>query len=240
MRRVLIVIGAVGLLMVVGLVVYALAFRDTATPVDRADLTVAASGSAPGDPGVYVYETTGYETIDALSGARHDYPAETFLTISSGPCGPVSRWDALGERWISWAHCASFGAITGTLNFHEWFGIPDLEEETCSPPLPLVPAAEVVIACVTDDTTETYTVTSLGEVIMMVSGASVITEHVRVTSRLTGGSTGTSTAELWVLPGSVLVVSTTVERHTVTPSRVGDVHYDEEYTLRLMSMEPSP
>ena len=43
-----------------------------------------------------------------------------------------------------------------------------------------------------------------------------------------------------MLPGSVLVVSTTVERHTVTPSRVGDVHYDEEYTLRLMSMEPSP
>ncbi|MGH2728364.1 MAG: hypothetical protein ACRDKS_15455, partial [Actinomycetota bacterium] len=32
--------------------------------------------------GVYVYATDGYEETDALSGQRHDYPAETALTIS--------------------------------------------------------------------------------------------------------------------------------------------------------------
>ena len=36
-------------------------------------------GSAPGDPGLYTYATTGFEEIDALGGARHGYPAETLL-----------------------------------------------------------------------------------------------------------------------------------------------------------------
>jgi hypothetical protein len=56
---------------------------------------------------------------------------------------------------------------------------------------------------------------------------------------LTGGSTGSSQVDLWVLPDTVIVVKTVVERHTTTPSRVGDVHYDEIYTLVLASLEPT-
>jgi hypothetical protein len=41
-----------------------------------------------------------------------------------------------------------------------------------------------------------------------------------------------------MLPGTVLVVKTTVERHTTSPSRIGDVHYDEVYTLVLASVTP--
>jgi hypothetical protein len=240
MRRALIVIGALGLLVLGGWVTYLLAFRDTATPVDRADLTVATSGSAPGDPGVYVYGSSGYEAIDALTGARHDYPAETYLTITDGPCGPAVRWDALAERWISWDHCGPDLAVTRMQGLHQWFGVPDLEDEVCSNPLPLVPAAESTVACVAGATTETYRVTPLGPEPVLIGGEEVIADHVRIISELSGGSTGSSEADLWVYPGTVLVVKTTVERHTVTPSRVGDVHYDEEYTLLLKSMEPSP
>ena len=63
----------------------------TATPVDGTGFDV---GTAPGDPGLYVYATLGFEEIDALGGARHDYPSETFITIQPGRVrqpGPLDR-----------------------------------------------------------------------------------------------------------------------------------------------------
>jgi len=238
MRRLWLIVGIVGVLVVAAVATYVLAFRDTATPVDPTDLTVVGAGSLPGDPGVYRYDTTGFEEVDAMAGARHEYPPETYLTIGAGPCGPMARWDALAERWVEWDHCGADFAITGTRGYHEWFGVPDLEHESCPEPLPLVPAAAVTVACVTGDTTETYTVTPLGSADLVVEGEAIATDHVRITSVLTGDTTGESVVEVWVLPDTVLVVKTTVERHTTSPSRIGDVHYDEVYSLVLVSVTP--
>ncbi len=235
MRRVWLLIAILVLLAGAALATYLLAFRDTATPVDPTDLTATTAGSAAT---VYVYDTIGFEEVDALSGARHDYPEQTYLTITEGPCGPIARWDALAERWVEWEHCGPEHAITATRGYHEWFGVPDLEEEVCPEPLPLFPAAVTVVACVTGDTTETYTITPMGPTTLVVAGSEVMTEHVRVESELSGGTTGSSQVELWVIAESVLVVKTVVERHTTSPSRIGDVHYDEEYTLVLASLEP--
>ena len=237
-RSLPILIGIVVLLTLAAVITYALAFRDTATPVDPTDLTVAGAGTLPGDPGVYRYATTGFEENDALAGARHDYPVETYLTIGAGACGTTARWDALAERWVEWDHCGPGVAVTGTRGYHEWFGVPDLEHEACPEPLPMVPAATVTVACVTGDTTETYTVTPLGAEDLVIAGETVTTDHVRIASVLTGGTTGASEVELWVLPDTVLVVKTTVGRHTTSPSRIGDVHYDEVYTLVLASLMP--
>lgn len=231
MRRVLIVAGIVVVAALVALVVYLLAFRDTATPVDPTDLRGAE---------VYPYLTTGYEEIDALSGARHDYPALTYLLVTDGSCGPVVRWEALAERWVEWEHCGPDDAATGTRSYHEWFGVPDLEVEVCPEPMPLVPSDVVTVACVTGDTTETYTITPMGSKAILLGGEEVVVDHVVVTSVLTGGTTGGSRVDLWVLPGTVLVVRTEVDRHTVSPSRVGDVRYDEVYTLVMESPPVSP
>ena len=43
--------------------------------------TVAPPASCP-QPGVYTYTTTGSDGVDALGGARHQYPATTTLTVS--------------------------------------------------------------------------------------------------------------------------------------------------------------
>src|SRR3989304_5823376 len=50
------------------------------------------AGGAAAHPG-------GSDTAAAVRGARHVYPAETFLTITAAGCGAAARWDALAERW---------------------------------------------------------------------------------------------------------------------------------------------
>jgi hypothetical protein len=238
MRRKLIALGVLTVLFAAGAIVYILVLSNAPTPVERSAVTAAVVGSEPGDPGVYVYETAGYEVVDALAGARHDYPAETYLTIAPGECGPVARWDALEQRWDEWSHCGPGGAITASRNYHEWFGVGNLDDQVCSDPLPLVPAAPVTVACTATEFIETYRVTPMGSDTVVVGGVEVATDWVRVTSELTGATTGDSQVDLWVYPGTVLVVRMTVVRHNVTDTQIGDVVYDEAYTVTLVALEP--
>lgn len=224
------------LLLAAGTALLVWSMRNTTTPVT---VTTGGASGNPGEPGVYRYATTGFEEVDALAGARHDYPATTFLTITDGPCGPVVRWDALEERWVEWEHCGPAFEITRTTSYHQWFGIPDLEVEVCTPPIPLVPDAATTTVCVAGDRTETYTREFLGRETVEVAGEAVETDRVRVTSRVTGSTTGTTTTDLWVFPGTPLVVQIVVEAITTTPSAVGDVHHTEAYTAVLVALEPS-
>lgn len=239
MRRVIIGLGAAGAIVGLGWAGYLVAFRDTSTPVDRADITAPTVVAAPGGPGVYQYETTGYESVDALSGARHDYPATTYLVITDGACGPVARWEALRERWMTWEHCGPDRAITRSEGYHEWFGVADHEDERCDPALPLVPEEAVTVTCDSGTTTETYRVTPLGAETLTIGGAAVEVDRVLFESEVFGSSTGTSRAEVWVLRGTVLVVRTEVVRTITTPTGVGDVHYEESYTLQVTSVIPT-
>jgi hypothetical protein len=85
-------------------------FRAATTdgPATTAPATTAPATSAPVEtthpaapsrrlpsPGVYVYATTGSESVDALAGTDHDYPAETTITVLRAGCGVVLRWVAL-------------------------------------------------------------------------------------------------------------------------------------------------
>ncbi|HAX82840.1 MAG TPA: hypothetical protein DCY40_09780 [Actinobacteria bacterium] len=238
MRRLLIAVGATTVLLAAAAVVYILVFANAATPVDRSAVTAAVVGSEPGDLGVYVYATTGFEAVDALAGARHEYPAETYLTISLGECGRVVRWNALDERWDEWEHCGPGGAITRSRNYHDWFGVPNLDEQVCAEPLPLVPTAPVTVVCTTGDITETFESTPMGEETLTIGGVAVATRWVRVVSELTGVTSGDFQADLWVLPGTVLVVKMVVVRHNTTETQIGTVGYEEAYTVTLTSLDP--
>jgi hypothetical protein len=238
MRRILITIGFLTVLLAAAAIAYILFLSNTATPVDRSSVSAAVVGSEPGDPGVYVYETIGHETVDALAGGRHEYPAETYLTVAVGECGPVVRWSALNERWDEWEHCGPGGAITRSRSYHDWFGVPNLDEQACAQPMPLVPAAAVTVACTTADITETYEVTPMGQETITIGGVAVTTDRVRVVSELTGATTGDSTVDMWVLPDTVLVVKLVVVRHNTTATSIGAVNYEEAYTLVLASLDP--
>ncbi len=112
-------------------------FRDRANPVEREDVgpTLVTGGGEPGDFGLYLYATDGFETTDALVGSRHDHPAQTYITIQPGGCGTLVRWQALEERWDEWDFCAD-GSLAGWQGYHEWFGVGNLEDWACSPPIP--------------------------------------------------------------------------------------------------------
>ncbi len=218
-------------------------FRDTSTPIGVDEVSgrfESAAGSAPGDPGVYRYRTTGFEQIDALSGARHEYPSETFMTITAGDCGPVVRWDALSERWIDWEHCGPDLAVTRSATYHEWFGIPDLENEVCVEPRPIggVTGEVTTTVCDADGLLETYEVTIVGSEVRDVAGVPTETIHIRRISSLSGASTGTAEIDVWRASGTVLVVRMQVTRRSVTPSAVGDVTYSEEFVLDLVGLTP--
>jgi len=217
--------------------------RDTTTPV-AIDVVQGefggAAGSSAGDPGIYRYRTSGFEEIDALSGARHEYPDETFMTISVGECGPVVRWDALEERWIDWDHCGPDLAVSASATYHEWFGIPDLENETCADPRPIAGIAGEITTtvCEAEGILETYETTIMGQETLDVAGVPIETTHLRRTSSLSGGSTGDAEVDVWRANGTALVVRMEVVRRSATPSAVGDVTYSEEFVLDLIGLAP--
>ena len=242
-RRWPIVVAAVaGGVVIIGVAII-LAFRDRATPVTEeqvaATLAVASGTGEPGEPGLYTYATTGFETTDALGGARHDLPSETFLAIRPGGCGWLVRWEALEQRWDEWEICAD-GGLAGWVSFHEWYGVSNTDDWICSEPIPLSGEAgdrfTGVCSTATSDETRVHEVIGLETV--AVGGDRVETRHVRVTASSTGKTRGEATTDLWLLPGTPLVVRRVVVHRSETDSPIGAVEYDEEYEVVLTSMEP--
>ena len=104
--------------------------HDTARPASiRAAVQNFRAGGAGGGKldGVYLYATKGGESIDALGGAHHRYPATTSITAVGAPCGLKLRWDALQGRSTTWTLCTTrAGVELGTEEVvHTFFGEPD-------------------------------------------------------------------------------------------------------------------
>jgi hypothetical protein len=242
-RRALLWVGAAtGSVAVVGATLI-FAFWDRATPVDARDvagsLDRAIVGEHPGEYGLYVYETTGHETTDALGGGRHDYPAETYLTIVPGGCGTLVRWQALAERWTEWEICDD-GTLAGWESYHEWFGVGNLDDWTCPAPPPVIgePGESWPAICAEEGRTQSMRFDVVGLETLVVGGEEVETLHVRQTDASTGDTDGEGTADVWILPGTLLVVQRVAGSVSVTESRIGPVRYAEEYRLKLTSMTP--
>jgi hypothetical protein len=264
------VLGVIVVAAGAAVLMWRLGFRDTETPVTPAEIvedltgipapeptaaspsvTTAAPnvpgfivGEAPGDPGLYVYATVGYEEIDALGGARHDYPAETFITLQSEGCGVRVRWTALEERWDEQLGCETDGgtSVAEYNAYHEWFSQPDLQLFVCGPAdavaIPTGTTGSWTYECTTAERREVFTVEVVGTETIVVNGTDLEAVHVRETSVLTGASTGSSETNSWYLAGTRLVLRRTVERSNVNDSLVGSVEYEERYEINIVSLRP--
>lgn len=211
--------------------------RTTTTPLDRI-VFEGPVGTAPGEPGVYEYETVGFEAVDALGGGRHDYPDHTSMTIVAGPCGPIVRWQPLEERWTEWEHCGPELGITVTSEYHEWFGVPDVEREECAMPRPVFVAARDVL-CVAGATTETYSIEILGLEDLIVDGQVVEAVRTRRRSAVDGESVGVTVVDEWRLAGTPLILRLEAESSNVTSTPIGDVGYTEHVSLVLRGLLPT-
>jgi hypothetical protein len=191
-----------------------LGWRDTATPA-----------GLPSGPGAYEYRTAGFEEVDALGGARHDYPETTAVIVAETECGVTLTWRPLEERAVTWELCRSERGweLRGVTELHRFFGRVDRRAYRCRPGSLLVRAT-----CTAGDVTETATGTLVGR-----EGE---VEHVRIRTRLTGGTQGTGTRELWIRSDGV-PVRWIVTNESTTPSFLGDVRYRERFELVLVSPE---
>lgn len=193
-------------------------------------------------PGVYVYTTTGHDSVDALNGDHHDYPASTTMTVTAAGCGIDIRWDVAVERWMQWRQCKDGMHISepSLSNFDQFFGQPQLDAYDCSGesrPLDAAVGATWTFQCSENGALESYHGTVVGVEQRTVGSSSVGTLHVRV-SIDDGDATDRQVTETWYLQGTDIVVAQTSASATSNSSPVGTVHYSEQYTIALTSLVP--
>ena len=227
---------------------------DAAVSTGSADTpapTVSPTTQAPPQPialvesGVYVYETTGSEHIDALSGVTHEYPPETTITVIADGCGVLLRWDALKERREEWRLCATPSGIelqTRSLQYHEFFDQETPEDVICDEPVIVVPvddseSAAAALTCTIVDRPWLPVWEVLESDVRVVDGKPLDVRHVRMTIDDNDDHYEHYVAD-WLLAPSGLPVELSVNKQSKSPSVVGDVVYDEVVQLTLVSAEP--
>jgi hypothetical protein len=222
----------------------------TALPGSTAPPT-STTTAAPPPPtlmplGIYRYHTTGRESIDALDGADHTYPDETTITVLPDGCGVLLRWDALKERRDEWQLCATADGIELqpiSLQYHEFFGQQDSENAVCDQAIVIVPApgattpAPTTLACKLADDSWSPMWEVLGHETRTVGSTSVDVVHVRMTVE-DDDEYYEHTMIDWYLDAQGLPIVATGTKTSRSPSPIGGVVYDEQFTLELLSLTP--
>jgi hypothetical protein len=215
----------------------------TTTSIAMATSSTAATAVKLPVPGVYTYATTGRDSVDALNGAHHDYPATTTITVTPTACGVRQRWDVLKQRWEEWQRCGTIAGITevGRTSHDEFFGQAQTDTWKCSgAPRPVDAASGTawVTSCVNGSSTDTYKGVVIGTERRTVGSKSVGTTHVRITI-VNRTPSDRQVIDTWYLTGSDLVVAQTASAATSNDTQLGIVHYNEAYSITLVSLTPS-
>jgi hypothetical protein len=248
-RIILVGVGAAATVAAAAVLVWALVLRDTARPVSVEDAVSryrarAVGGSTPIPTGVYVYETRGEESISALGGTTHAYPAESAITVDAAGCGMSLTWDVLEERSSSYTVCVDGGELTLPVwsERHRFFGRDDESEWRCDdvPWLPgaLEPGSTVPYRCASDETVQEGTLTVVGTEPVQVGSERVDALHLRIEAVETGAAEGTLVEDRWLEPVTGLPLRIAYDVDTMNESLIGDVRFEERYELVLTSLEP--
>lgn len=194
--------------------------------------------------GVYVYATTGGESIDVLGGANHHYPAQTSITARRVACGLELDWAALQGRTTTWTLCSTDAGIElrGSDEQHKFFWQTDRTNYACTGAL-LVPAGEAAAAgydfsCTAPKAAEQGTAQLVGPETITVGGAPVATIHARTIGTISGENQGIETVDWWLDTATAVPVRILLKSRTSRKTIVGLTHYREDADLRLVSMTP--
>jgi hypothetical protein len=255
----LLIIAAAGVaaVSVAALVTWRFALHDTTTPVPVTEAVATFRDEtpvvpeAPDEPdhalpaaGVYSYDTSGAEGVDALTGATHDYPATSTITVRAGSCGVVLDWTPLVERSEQRELCWLDNALVmpSYASYRRFFGQDDRRVYTCPEPVPIIFAGETTTTqCSSGSLIEDITVTPSGTSTAVVGGDPVEVDVVTLSVALdsTDDSTrGISTAELWFAVDSRALVRWAESTSTTSASPIGDVHLEEQFELNLQEPDP--
>jgi hypothetical protein len=226
-------------------------FRDTVEPasIDDALAAYRAQAEAGGTripPGVYVYATDGNESIDALGGTTHEYPARSTITVTRADCGTALRWDVLQGRSTTWTQCTSEDggeALASVAETHRFFGRTEHTDYTCvdtlARPAQSEPGTTWKVACDTENgIVERGTGTVVAHAELPVGEGSVPVAQLRFETTFSDKTRGSTTREMWVERETGLPVRIVLRSTTVNASLLGDVTYRERVQLDLVSLTP--
>ena len=222
---------------------------DPAAAPAPATATPASATEVPAPPfpadGVYVYDTTGFEEVDALGGARHDYPAQTSIVHRREGCGATETWQPFQDRRDVRQLCAEPGRhrldhFDATRSF---FGQTDTRRLECDDGATAFaagakPGDVFEFRCVQEGADAANRLEVLGVETVVVGGQAVEAIHSRATSTVSGGASGSSSIESWVHPETGLTLKRISVLDGSESGPGGTVSYHEEYTLVLRSLEP--
>jgi hypothetical protein len=196
--------------------------------------------------GVYVYTTKGYEHLDALGGARHDYPERTTITVRRDGCGTRERWNGLNQRWQEYLRCWSGGGehVVEDTSHHEFFHQEATRKFTCDadawllPPHPATGETWTTHCRTADGIVSERRGSVVGRPTLAVGNDDVGTVHVRYEDTITGDSEGTATTDWWVARDTGLTVRLVQRVDTRNASPIGRVGFHDELRLDLTSTTP--
>ena len=217
----------------------------SAAPRRSVRRTVSATAHPEMASGVYVYDTSGYEETDALSGQRHDYPATTTYTTRRAGCHWVSRWQPVEERWDESEACKTAKGITlkRFSMYHEFFNTGIREDFLCGSDAVVMPWVQRAgdtwtFHCRSSRSTLDMTVRVVGLETMSVGNRGVRAVHVRYEGTVHGDDEGTQIQDRWLdaSTGWFLRIVSSADVSIVTP--FGRANYRERYRIDLTSMTP--
>jgi hypothetical protein len=229
-----------------------LLLRDVAEPKSvgevvtsfREETEPTPAGPSPVPEGVYVYATDGFEKTDALTGVMHRYPPRSTIAVTKDACGVRMRWDVLEGRSTTWTYCLTRDGweVASQDERHTFFGRTERTTYTC-PSTPFRPAGDAAgktfeVACETSSARERGTGLVVRRETVRVAGEAVETVHLRKRTSFTGRIRGTAIHDVWLARATGVPVRIVMVSRTTNDSAVGDVHYEEDVTLRLMSLRP--
>lgn len=197
----------------------------------------------PPPEGVYAYGTRGGESI-SLTGARHEYPPETYATVRRGSgCGWVFEHRIVEEHVERSTLCSARAELlllgeTVTVTF---FGQRNTSDWRCEPPQVVARPADASGAvrtsrCHGEDGETSSRISSLGVERLRIGARSVDALHVLIESVVSGRAEGTARTEQWLDPGTGLLLRSV--RHVETSAREfgATVTYREDATFELTSL----
>ncbi|HSR93381.1 MAG TPA: hypothetical protein VLK56_00815 [Solirubrobacterales bacterium] len=213
----------------------------------RAQSDSGGAGGKPDEPalGVYRYATRGSETVKgATFGASHDYGGISTVALTAGRCGERERWQVLTGRWSEGEACTGAdGATSATLTeFHEFFGEGQKDSFRChgsstsGTSRPGV-GASFTSVCKSEDSSISTATQVVGVERIAVGDQTFDAARIESRSRLDGATTGSAERQEWRRRSDGLLLRRSAESEADT-SAGGGSHYDEQYTLQLVSTEP--
>jgi len=204
----------------------------------------AGTHDSGGLSGVYLYATKGRESINALGGDTHIYPARTSITLIEVPCGIQLRWAALEKRSTTWTFCSTAAGVELRISDerHAFFNLSDHADYVCSgrlliPKNPVAGATEP-FTCRSNRNLEVGEAHIIGEGTLDVGGRNIGAIRVSTDLTIRYRDAGHETIEWWLDPATALPLRIKLHSRTSRKMFVGRVRYREDLSLRLLSLVP--